>query len=263
LLAAWILIAPGLLLARFPIALPLLAAWIPIAPSLLLARFPIALPLLAVWIPIALPLLAAWIPIALPLLPAWFPVAFQLLLTSTLVTFQLFVVILAVCRTLPGKEESKKYRRSYWDLFCRKFVSHNASKTRITLVTLLLLQILFANTVPVPVFSDKTNKVRLQSLIWCVRRTISFICLVTWHSLDVRVHCDLEIGLTQDFMNDFGVFCVGIQDRPKRMTKGLPTNALLQANFFLNPYAMQLSGFKQWLPWVCGCPTKLSDHSYA
>ncbi len=32
--------------------------------------------------------------------------------------------------------------------------------------------------------------------------------------------------MTQEFLNDFGVFSIGIQDRPKRMKKGVPTNAL-------------------------------------
>jgi hypothetical protein len=31
-------------------------------------------------------------------------------------------------------------------------------------------------------------------------------------SLRVRVHCDLEIGRMQEFLNDFGILSIGIQD---------------------------------------------------
>lgn len=46
------------------------------------------------------------------------------------------------------------------------------------------------------------------------------------HSLDVSVHCDLEIGMAQEFLNDFRVLSIGIQDRPKRTTEGVPADAL-------------------------------------
>jgi hypothetical protein len=46
------------------------------------------------------------------------------------------------------------------------------------------------------------------------------------NSLNVGVHHDLEIGMTQELLNDFGIFSIGIQERPKRMTKGVPTDVL-------------------------------------
>jgi hypothetical protein len=33
--------------------------------------------------------------------------------------------------------------------------------------------------------------------------------------------------MTQEFLNDFGVLSIGIQDRPKRMTEGVPADTLL------------------------------------
>ncbi len=39
--------------------------------------------------------------------------------------------------------------------------------------------------------------------------------------------------MTQEFLNDYGVFSIGIQDRPKRMTKGVPTNICIVPDGFL------------------------------
>lgn len=36
--------------------------------------------------------------------------------------------------------------------------------------------------------------------------------------------------MTHELLNDFGVSSIGIQDRPERMTEGVPTDALPQAN---------------------------------
>jgi hypothetical protein len=52
------------------------------------------------------------------------------------------------------------------------------------------------------------------------------LSLFVRHSLDVGVHRDLEIGMTQEFLNDFGVLSIGIQDRPRRMVEGVPADTL-------------------------------------
>jgi len=36
--------------------------------------------------------------------------------------------------------------------------------------------------------------------------------------------------VTQQLLNDFGVFSVGIQDRAEGVTEGMPADALLQTN---------------------------------
>lgn len=42
----------------------------------------------------------------------------------------------------------------------------------------------------------------------------------------VGVRRDLEVGMTHELLNDFGVLSIGIQDRPKRMTEGVPADTL-------------------------------------
>jgi hypothetical protein len=50
------------------------------------------------------------------------------------------------------------------------------------------------------------------------------LSLFVRHSLDIGVHRDLEIGMTYEFLNDFGVLSIGIQDRPKGVTKRMPAS---------------------------------------
>ena len=40
--------------------------------------------------------------------------------------------------------------------------------------------------------------------------------------LNVSVHSDFEICMTQQFLNDFRILAVGVQDGAERMTKRMP-----------------------------------------
>src|SRR6266849_8866870 len=50
------------------------------------------------------------------------------------------------------------------------------------------------------------------------------VALLIRHSLNVSVHGDLQSSVTEQSLNDFGVLSIGIQDRPKRMTEGVPAD---------------------------------------
>ena len=48
--------------------------------------------------------------------------------------------------------------------------------------------------------------------------------------MDVSIHGDFQSRVTQQFLNDFGVLSIGIQDRAERVTEGVPADSLLQTN---------------------------------
>jgi len=54
---------------------------------------------------------------------------------------------------------------------------------------------------------------------------LHFAFLIT-HSLNVRVHRDFEVCMTQQFLNDFWVLTIGVQDRAERVPKCMPTDTL-------------------------------------
>jgi hypothetical protein len=46
------------------------------------------------------------------------------------------------------------------------------------------------------------------------------------HSLNVCVHGDSKVCMTQQFLNDFRVLAVGVQDGAESMAKRMPTDTL-------------------------------------
>ena len=46
------------------------------------------------------------------------------------------------------------------------------------------------------------------------------------HSLNVCVHCDFEVCMTQQFLNDFRILAIRVQQGAERMTKRMSTDTL-------------------------------------
>ena len=57
------------------------------------------------------------------------------------------------------------------------------------------------------------------------------VALLIRHSLNVSVPRDFQSSVPKQFLNNFWILSIGIQDRAERVTKRVPADMLLQANF--------------------------------